>query len=107
MIKDRLNNNIEIGDIILMANLSLLEEHVVISIPSKYTITVSTTRSREERVWRNKVVWENWRNCPITNHNAKITKWVRPERVLKIGKFSGDMKQFKTINQLEKEYVNE
>jgi hypothetical protein len=102
--RDYFQNEIKVGDVILMANRSILEEHVVISIPSHSSVTVSTARFRSSRNWKNKIVWEVDSNKSIQNHNGKITKWSNYSRIIKIGEFEGDMNQFKTINKLENEW---
>lgn len=107
--KDYLGREVKVGDIIVMSNLSLLEEHVVVSIPSERTIVVSTKRYRVNNSWaRDKTHrWNNIRGRPIASHDGKINKWVRPERIMKIGEFDGDMRQFKTVKQLEREYQSQ
>ena len=113
---DYLRNEIEVGDIVLICNLSRLQKHVVVSIPShNKSITVSTCRHRVKRnkwVWngvkneyRQTNVWEAWDNPRITEHNTKINKWITPDRIIKLDeKFEGDLSQFKTVKRLEKEF---
>jgi hypothetical protein len=105
--KDYFGKEVNVGDTILMCNRSLLEEHVVISIPShENSITVSTLRGRWGR-YNNKIVWINYRYNPIIKHNGKINKWVRANRIIRTGEFNGDMRHFKTVKQLENEYQSQ
>ncbi len=107
--KDYFGNQVEVGDIILLSNLSKLEEHVVLSINSKQTaMSVSCKRYRFTRSWSSRrfkpISWEVDRVNTISVHNSKKSIWVISDRIIKIGKFGGDLKQFKTNRQLENEY---
>ncbi len=104
--KDYFGNQVEVGDIILVSNLSVLEEHVVLSFnPDKTAMSASCQRYRGVRGWRRKAIcWEVNRKKPITSHNSKKRIWVIPNRIIRIGKYDGNLKEFKTIKQLENEY---
>jgi hypothetical protein len=105
--KDYFGNDVKVGDTILMCNRSLLEAHVVISIPlHENSITVSTLRVRSES-YSNRIVWSNYWYNPIIKHNGKINKWVDSRRIIRTGEFDGDIRQFKTINQLEHEWKSQ